>query len=481
MRAVVHGTRLVPVLALLAVLCGSAAALLRPDASICRADGASATDRWDRARFTVSPKTPSMGDQVQIAISGLPPNHAITLQTTSKAQDGVVWKNVAVFQSNADGRIDLATQSPISGDYHGIDAMGIFWSMRPAPEIKSGDHAFFSVTNWLAPIASTLEVSDDGPGFASTTIERRYANAGIRTTEIRENGLVGCLWEPGDAELRPAIIVLGGSEGGYANAEAPMLASHGFRVLSLAYFGVRGLPPTLQHIPLEYFERALQWMRARSGVKPGFLALYGISRGAEAALTVAATYRDVTAVVARSPSHVRWEGTSSINLPGGPIWTLHGKPLAYVPITIPPAFATQFLRDRLAGAPIHQTPLFLANLRLVGATAKAEIPVEQIRGPLLLLSGNDDQIWPSTVMATHLMERLRRHRHAYPDQHLSYDGVGHWMPTAILPMRGVRKNMQVAIGGTPEQTARMQMDSWPKIVRFLNDAATVGRDKRGKF
>jgi pimeloyl-ACP methyl ester carboxylesterase len=432
--------------------------------------------RGTGAKFIVTPSAPLMGDQLHITIAGLPSNQSITLQATSRAQDGVLWKSTAVHQSGTDGRIDLGAQAPNSGDYEGIDAMGLFWSMKPNAEPKSGDHSFFAVTNWSAVVSTAIECSSQGRRLGSVTVERRFAKEGIRCTEIRENGIVGSLWEPNDTRLRPGVIVLGGSEGGNANCEAPMVASHGFRVLSLAYFGVAGLPPTMQKLPVEYFGRALQWMRARHGVDPEFVALYGISRGAEAALTVAATYPEVKAVVARSPSHVRWEGVSSISLPAGPLWTVHGKALPYVPIAISSAFATQFMQDRMAGRPNRQTPLFVEALQRFGDTSKAEIPVEQIRGPVLLLSGKDDQVWPSSMMAGRVMERLKRNRHAYPDEHLSYKGVGHWMPTGIVPMRGVRDTMKLAIGGSAAQTAKMQADCWAKIVRFLIKASTTQKE-----
>lgn len=246
-----------------------------------------------------------------------------------------------------------------------------------------------------------------------------------------------------------------------------LLASHGFTTLSLAYFGADGLPPTLQNIPVENFGKALRWMRACPETDPHFVAVFGVSRGAEAALQFAATYPDVSAVVARSPSYVRWEGATARQLPGGPIWTWQGKPLTYVPIHIPLWFAAQYVWDFTMGVPIRQTPLFLYDLEIFGDTGSAEIPVENIHGPVLLLSGKDDQIWPSSLMAVRLMKRLSLHRHPYADEAVSYDTVGHWIPCEYLPTAGERQKMKLMIGGTPEGTAAALEDSWPKILSFL--------------
>jgi hypothetical protein len=42
------------------------------------------------------------------------------------------------------------------------------------------------------------------------------------------------------------------------------LASRGFNVLSLPYFGEKGLPAELVGVPLEYFEKAFSWLQNNS-------------------------------------------------------------------------------------------------------------------------------------------------------------------------------------------------------------------------
>jgi dienelactone hydrolase len=111
--------------------------------------------------------------------------------------------------------------------------------------------------------------------------------------------------------------------------------------------------------------------------------------------------------------------------------------------------------------------LFLENLAHSGIAA-AEIPVERIQGPVLLLCGGDDRVWPSELMADRLIERLRRNRRPYPDELLVYHGAGHWLPGAYVPTAGSRRRVKRQIGGRPEATARAQADGWPKIVRFLS-------------
>lgn len=424
------------------------------------------------ATFVVAPVRPLLDDRISISISGLPPNRLITIKAKSKAQDQLWWQSAAVFNSGGQGTIDLRTQAPVSGSYRGADAMGLFWSMKPDAATKSGDHAFFAVTDWFQPVITEIEADDEGQTLASVVIERHLAKPGVRCSAIAQDGIDGVLCDPGDDRRHPGVIVLGGSEGGVGMTDAAvLLASHGFTAMSLAYFGAPGLPPTLQNIPVENFGKALEWMRARPETDPQFVAVFGVSRGAEAALEFAATYSEVSAVVARSPSYVRWEGATARQLPGGPIWTWQGKPLTYVPIHIPLWFAAQYVWDSTIGDPIRQTPLFMHDLEVFGDTSRVEIPVENIHGPVLLISGKDDQIWPSSLMAARLMQRLSRHGHPYADHALSYDAAGHSIPLEYLPTAGERQKLKLEIGGTPEGTAAAQADSWPKILRFLVEAS----------
>src|ERR1700712_843342 len=85
---------------------------------------------------------------------------------------------------------------------------------------------------------------------------------------VAEHGLVGDLYVSPMVGTRrlPAIIELGGSEGGIgtgAAADAKALASHGYVVLQLAYFDAPGLQKELGLVPIEYFGTAIAWLGAQ--------------------------------------------------------------------------------------------------------------------------------------------------------------------------------------------------------------------------
>ena len=131
-------------------------------------------------------------------------------------------------------------------------------------------------------------------------------------TKVMDDGLVATLHLPRESGRRPAVIVLSGSDGGIATAHmfGEPLAAAGFVTLSLAYFAMDGLPRNFSQIPLEYFGRAIDWLRAHPAVDAERIGVFGMSRGGETALLVGATFPSITAVVASVPSHVVWQGTN---------------------------------------------------------------------------------------------------------------------------------------------------------------------------
>ncbi|MDQ4080858.1 MAG: dienelactone hydrolase family protein, partial [Gemmatimonadota bacterium] len=98
----------------------------------------------------------------------------------------------------------------------------------------------------------------------------------------------------------------------------------------------------------------------------------------------------------------------------------------------------------------------------------AAIRVDRIAAPLLLIAGDDDQLWPSLLMAQAIMEqRANRGRHA-SDELLIYRGAGHLIGKAYVPAGSTRiAGGRIETGGTPSANARAQADAWPRVLAFL--------------
>jgi dienelactone hydrolase len=246
------------------------------------------------------------------------------------------------------------------------------------------------------------------------------------------------------------------------------LAKHGFACLALAYFDKDDpprdpdLPRQLLEIPLEYFETAIGWMKEQKQVRGDRLAVMGGSRGGELALLLGTMFPDVKAVVAYAPSHVVWSAPPDVD-GTRPAWTYKGKPLPFMvrPLTLE---QRKKLKEK---NPAAERPVFEHYLKNEKAVGKAAIPVEKIAGPILMITGKDDQICPAAGMADKVMKRLKAKKHRfYSDSaHLGYEGCGHALS---LPLG--RPGDSPEYGGTPEANSYAAWDSWPKVVKFLGNS-----------
>jgi dienelactone hydrolase len=292
---------------------------------------------------------------------------------------------------------------------------------------------------------------------------------GIQTIQVRDDGLVGTFYLPRTPPPWPAVVAVGGSSPGIFGLPGLMFASEGIATLALAYFGMPGLPRTFERIPLEYFGGALRWLGRRDDVRPDAIAVAGASRGGELALLLAATYPEIRAAVSWVGSGLVYGGVVSMGVAPVAGWTREGR-------DVPSAGFVPGAVDMNA-RPVTLTPGFLAGLDDVEAVAAAEIPVERINGPVLLVSGADDAVWPSTVLSEFAVRRLRAHRHPHAVEHLVYEGAGHVIGPpipgltfnithAVHPIIG----LDFAFGGTPALNTAASLDSWPRIVDFLRKA-----------
>jgi dienelactone hydrolase len=290
----------------------------------------------------------------------------------------------------------------------------------------------------------------------------------VNITEINEPGVVGLFARLDAAGPWPAVVAFGGSSGGLgpSGGWAPELASAGYAVLAIAYFAAPGLPSVLVDIEVEVVERAVTWLFAGGHVAGKAVGVMGISRGSELALLAGVLLDRVGPIVALAPSGISWCGLDAGGPVDAPAWTFRGEPIPYAAMT-----AGTTLSRPTAG-PVALRPMFDAALAAATNWAHAEIPVEQATGPILLVSGEDDAMWPSTPMAELIARRAINCGFPYRVTHFHYAGAGHTgggVPgspgetTVHHPLTGVT----YALGGTLEGNAAARTDSWPRIIDFL--------------
>lgn len=419
----------------------------------------------------------ALADQpVTIRITGLKPGEPVTLRASMQDYQHHTWSAEATFLADHAGVVDVTHDAPKYGSYSGVHAMGLIWSMLPK-NVKNPEETLYAPPATTSGFPLTIEALANQKVLARSTLTRYLQAPGVSQTEVTADGLVGELYTPATPGPHPAIIVIGGSEGGlYPQVnEAALFASHGYVGLGLAYFQgfdggdprLKSLPKMLADIPLEYFVKAADWLKQQPGVDPHHLAIMGWSKGAEAALITAVSFpQEFQAVIGFMPSSVVWSGIAYGPGPISSSWTLGGKPL---PWANPVMNASTFSNAK----PLTFVGAYAAGLKDAAAVARAAIPVEHIAGPVLLISAGDDQIWPSPRMAEQIMQRLAAHHHRYADESLCYAGAGH----AILPPFRPTNASVVAVpggsyafGGNTTAYAFADRDAWEHLLEFLHKA-----------
>jgi dienelactone hydrolase len=347
----------------------------------------------------------------------------LALQAQTRDDLGREWESRAQFRATAAGTLNLATAVPVSGSYHVADADGLLWSLHLASATSPAAVFGFSSPGF----AVTVQVLAGGHVEATATL-RRQALPPASVQTVRRDGFAGTLFVPPQARPgAPAVVVLGGGEGGQATAGfiGDAFALAGYPALAVGYFKEPGLPQCLCGIPLEYFARAVGWLRAQPAARGRPVVLIGDSDGAEAALLIA-SYEPhlVNAIVANSPSYL-------VTGPalGSPAWTFHGKPL----------------------------------------TTGALVPVVNIRIPVLLSDGGQDLVWPSAPSAAQIVQQLRRSADRAPYASLYYPAAGH--TTAGLPPEIPIPAIVIGVprGGSEQANALAAEQFWPKMISFLNN------------
>ncbi|MGI4896002.1 MAG: acyl-CoA thioester hydrolase/BAAT C-terminal domain-containing protein [Janthinobacterium lividum] len=265
---------------------------------------------------------------------------------------------------------------------------------------------------------------------------------------------------------RCAVLVLSGSSGRIDVDRVRLLAGHGAAALSLRWFADTGQPPGICEIPLETFTPALDRLAAHSE----HLAVIGASKGAEAALLLAAHDSRIRTVVALSPSSVVWA-----NVGPGPdgdesrsrsSWTRAGVALPFVPYDQAwhDAQAKQDARGADTQPPAFRSLYEQSLTTFADRIPAARIPVESIRADVILSAGGDDQVWPSESFARDVV--ARRSDHGLSTTCLTAPAAGHRLQ---LPGEPVTDGGTVLVrGGSPHADAELGARVWSELRTALH-------------
>ena len=237
-----------------------------------------------------------------------------------------------------------------------------------------------------------------------------------------QHGVVETKLYFGNSDNQPLIVAFGGGDGGndwtrnYMKGKRDSLIEKGYSILAIGYFKSNGTPENLDRISLDAISDTIMNIAQNDKIDATKIALIGGSKGGELILNLASRFNYFNAVIAMSTSNVSFPAiTWSANTSS---WTYKNKEVAYVPAplkTISPA---------LKGDLYTAHSMMLEDEQ---AVKRAEIAVENINCPILIMSGKDDDQWPATEMSDRIMERLKNNNFKYYKEHAILDG-GHIEP-----------------------------------------------------
>lgn len=415
----------------------------------------------DECKIDIQPKE-SLADQplATLKISNLPPHSEFTMRAKTQDEAEITWISWGVFKSDGSGLIDISKQIPLSGTFTVSDPSAILWSMHPNGEMVDPVPKFEKRT--VAPLTITISIEKDKEILAQTTIERIFSQTkGIVREPVDHEGMIGTLFYPENKGPHPVVICLGGSGGGYDETRASLLATHGYAAFALAYFGAGSLPDELSKIPVEFFERAISWLKEHDFVDSNKVAVYGYSKGGELALLLGSLYPQIRAVAAFSGSSFVWQGLKF----GRPYssWTQHEKELPYLPMKVP--FFT--ILKLMFNKKIAFRESYERGVQSLGKSDAAAIRVEQINGPLFLVAGTDDQVWPATDFADIITERLKLSEYRYSYKYFKEEDAGHLVGLPYLPSAEVYKNLIFTSGNNKLSSVAM-IKTWNEMIKFFD-------------
>ncbi len=286
----------------------------------------------------------------------------------------------------------------------------------------------------------------------------KIVEAGPTGQRVAEDGIFANYFPAKGHAPHPAILLIGGSEGGLGKdmrALALLLQAEGYSTLQVAYHNAPGKSAKLKNIPLEDFYQGLDWLKKQPEVDGGRLGIVGYSKGAEAGLLVATRYPGIRAAALGMPSSVVWDGMTGENYMFGSFsssWSEGGKPVPHL------AYKGQPGSDGLM-------PVFVNGLNALDKNPAAVIPVEKFNGRLLLVCGEAEKLWPSCPMADQIVARAAKEGAAAPAV-LRYKDAGHGVMGAPFADDKARRYW-ARLGGTAAGNSAARADSWTKIGAFL--------------
>lgn len=257
---------------------------------------------------------------------------------------------------------------------------------------------------------------------------------------IEPDGFCGTLFVAVRAFNKNKVILFADSaEGGYTSAKvmAELFSKNGINSLALGYFNVAGAPENFADIPIEYVEKAAAKMKRIGFTKVG---IWGFAEGAVYALTAASFVQDITCVIALSPlHHIICGKTNPSKLIRKKLLACSG--FSYAGASLPFLRMPKINKFKLAMQMLCAkkiSTVWIYRNAIGSATSDSIIPVENIKGSVLVISSDEDSVWPAKFSAEQIINRLGENHFRFKKEHRAY----HFCSRYLLPFNLAGVNLK---------------------------------------
>jgi dienelactone hydrolase len=274
-----------------------------------------------------------------------------------------------------------------------------------------------------------------------------------------------------DDPQNKTIVRLGGSGSNLAvnSLICAPLASHGFNVLSVPFFGEPGLPAQLSRVPLEYFERVFTWLSNNPITRGKEIQILGMSKGAELTLLLASRYPFITRAAVWAPHAYCFQGIAYFKNESS--WTYTGKDLPFIPLKTGWVFANM-LNCMIKNEPFGFTHTYKKGLALAKNKEAARIKVEDAHADLLLVTSKECGMWNTYDGCVEMMDTLRKHNYSHTYDLIVYEDTGEpYLVPYVIPASEssvkIAPRLVLSMGGTLQGNSHARTDAWEKAIEFF--------------
>lgn len=244
---------------------------------------------------------------------------------------------------------------------------------------------------------------------------------GVEVSRIEGDYLNGFRLIPNEKTHPGVVITFGGSEGSPNYEAGKAFSQNGYEVLSLFFFGMENQKKELMEVPLELFDEVLQYIS--DNIEDGeIITIYGGSKGAELGLNLATRYSEIDNLILMAPAEFSYMGLSFEDFNQmNSSWTWKGEEVPYINMQAGNSSdGFNLFKSFLLNEPVAYRPGYESAAKGDENKEEARIKVENTDANIVLIAGDDDNMWQSEVAAENIYNKRPENTEVF-----IYEGAGH--------------------------------------------------------